>query len=229
MALGKRAKLGNECQARGANMRATGCNGPKPNRCHRSGSWSIGENHKLGWRSHRFLVSAGRRWGCVSPNRREREEHRQPASQPGSGSAWSPGFPSSKTTLPLGASEILGDRVGPPPPPTLAVRSDGKSQRGLHSPAGGRQPQEPAGSGTPPPGAPCPRARPPCGSCQPPAAECSPRQRPCHLASPRGPSPPAARATPTWKPIPAQGPPARGIPHCTLLPVAARPGGEAGR
>lgn len=37
-------------------MRATGCNGPKPNRCHRSGSWSIGENHKLGWRSHRFLI-----------------------------------------------------------------------------------------------------------------------------------------------------------------------------
>lgn len=140
----------------------------------------------------------------MSPNPQERSPAQ--ARNAGSGSKPSLSFPRGKPGLPLGSSE-MGDcqkscralrpeKPAPTPQPrTLRPRVAGKSGLGVADPSSRRPPS--------------PRTRPPCERCLPPAASRSPRRRPGRPASPRGSSPPAARAEPAWKPRPAQVPPRR--------------------
>lgn len=140
----------------------------------------------------------------MSPNPQERSPAQ--ARNAGSGSKPSLSFPRGKPGLPLGSSE-MGDcqkscralrpeKPAPTPQPrTRRPRVAGKSGLGVPDPSSRRPPS--------------PRTRPPCERCLPPAASRSPRRRPGRPASPRGSSPPAARAVPAWKPRPAQVPPRR--------------------
>lgn len=150
--------------------------------------------------------------------------HRSPAQAGNAGSAFPPSlsFPRGQPSWPLGAREVgcchkscSALRPEKPAPTDCHLRRQvaGKSGPGVRDPSSRRPPS--------------PRTRPPRERCRPVAAAHSPRRSPGRPSSPRGSSPPAARALPAWKPRPAQVPPGHRAGSPTVLSSRVAGAGRA--